>query len=384
MKIVPVSEEYLTNAINGLVSEDMLMRGECPGNLSFWNPGKEYKAFMSERISLPMEDELFDYIYSCSLYEYLTPMLNRIGAGWQQETTLSLTPSSTISIVQVMNLMRQGGLRRICILAPMYFSVRSCCRAFGFEYDTVPLVRDDAGWHLPVARILEGKYDALWVTSPIYGTGETLSDEMLADILRLRDEHDFTVVFDESLALPGQELIRRVDIDDATVFIYSPHKAISINSRKFSVIACHWQYSQSLNDWTDVFAGSLPRSCIGAFYHYLSDNYHDVCVPAYRDFVRRREEDLAAAIAPFSWAHTYPHGSGHYRTVFTDVPMPPDERILEIAEKVRERTGCIFYPSTMTGFTREAGLAFRVNLLLDRDSVRNGVASVLSCFEQMK
>ena len=66
MKIQAMPEEYLTNAINGLVGDDMRTRGECPGNLSFWNPGEEYKAFMTERLSVPMEKELFDYLYSCS------------------------------------------------------------------------------------------------------------------------------------------------------------------------------------------------------------------------------------------------------------------------------------------------------------------------------
>ena len=234
------------------------------------------------------------------------------------------------------------------------------------------------------ARILEGGFDALWATAPIYGTGEEFSDEMIGDILRLRDDCDFAVVFDESLALPGQELVRRVDVDDSTVFIYSPHKAISVNSRKFSALVYDRRFLDSFNDWTDVFGGALPRSCIGAVYHYVSDNYHEVCVPAYLEFIRRREADLAAAIAAFPGAWTAARGSGHYRTVFTGIPMSADERAVEIVERVRERTGYLFYPSTANGFTRELGLAFRVNLLLDRSSIREGVASVLSSLEKMK
>ena len=64
--------------------------------------------------------------------------------------------------------------------------------------------------------------------------------------------------------------------------------------------------------------------------------------------------------------------------------MPADERAVEIVERVRERTGYLFYPGTANGFTRELGLAFRVNLLLDRSSVREGVASILSTLGQMK
>ena len=380
MKIQAIPEEYLTNAINGLVGPDMRMRGECPGNLSFWNPGEEYKAFMSGRISVPIEKELFDYLYSYTL-DVTKPFLSRLGADGQADVERTFTATSTVSIALAVNLLKAGGIRRLCILAPSYFNVEGSCRVFGLEHEVVPLARRGADWQIPVARILEGKFDAIWLTSPIYGTGEEFTGEMLDDILRLRDGFKFTVVFDESLALPGQELVRRVNVDDSTVFIYSPHKAISVNSCKFSAVVYHSRYNEIVDDWTDVFGGAMPRSSVGAVHHYLSDNYHDVCVPAYREFVRRREEDLAAVLEAFPGAHVLPNGSGHYRMIITGIRMPDDKRVVEMVERVRERSGYLFYPGTVTGFPREFGLSFRVNLLQDRANVRDGLAAVLSVLE---
>ena len=380
MKIQAMPEEYLTNAINGLAGPDVCTRGESPGNLSFWNPGAEYKAFMSERISVPVEKEVFDYLYSYTL-DVTKPFLVRLGAGGQVDVERTFTGSSTVSIALTVNLLKTGGIRRLCILAPSYFNVESCCRVFGLEHEVIPLVRNGAGWQIPVARVLEGKFDAIWLTSPVYGTGEEFSDETLGDVLRLRDDCKFTVVFDESLALPGQELVRRVNVDDSTVFIYSPHKAISVNSCKFSAIVCHSQYKEIVDDATDVFGGAMSRSSVGAVHHYLSDNYHEVCVPAYRDFVRRREEDLAAVLAAFPRARVVPNGSGHYRTIITGIRMPDDRHVVEMVSRIRERTGFLFYPGTVTGFPREFGLSFRVNLLQDRVNVREGLASVLSALE---
>ena len=383
MNIESIEETYLTDVINGLLGQEARRRGECAGNLSFWNPGEEYKTYMSERITVPMEQELYDYVYSYTM-DVTKPFLARLGAGDQNDVERTFTTSSTISIAHAVNLMRLGGLRRLCILTPSYFSVEKCCRAFGLEHEAIPLIRDSAGWRVPVKRILEGGFDALWVTSPIYGTGEEFSDEMLDDIRRLRDEHGLFVVFDESLALPGQELVRRVDIDDASVFIYSPHKAISVNTRKFSAIVYHTQYLDAIEDWTEVLGGSLPRSCVGAIYHYLSDNYHDVCVPAYRDFVLRREADLASVLAKFPWAYVMPNGSGHYRTVFMNMSSPDDGRVVELIDRVHEKTGYLFYPGTITGFPREFGLSFRVNLLLDRANIIDGLGSVLSVLEDIR
>ena len=228
--------------------------------------------------------------------------------------------------------------------------------------------------------VLSDSQGQLWCLL-VYGTGEEFSDEMLGDILRLRDDCDFAVVFDESLALPGQELVRRGNVDDSTVFIYSPHKAISVNSCKFSAIVCHSQYKEIVDDATDVFGGAMSRSSVGAVHHYLSDNYHEVCVPAYRDFVRRREEDLAAVLAAFPRARVVPNGSGHYRTIITGIRMLDDRYVVEMIARIRERTGFLFYPGTVTGFPREFGLSFRVNLLQDRVNVREGLASVLSALE---
>lgn len=383
MKIQTVAETYLTDVINGLLGGDARRSGECVGNLSFWNPGGEYKAYMSERLAVPMAQELYDYVYSYTL-DVTKPFLSRLGAGDQIDAERTFTASSTISIAHAVNLMKVGGLRRLCILTPSYFSVENSCRAFGLEHETVPLVRNGAGWQVPVARILEGKFDALWVTSPVYGTGEEFSDEMVGDIRRLRDEHDLFVVFDESLALPGQELVRRVDVDDASAFIYSPHKAISVNARKFSAIVYHKQYLDAIDDWADVLGGSLPRSCVGAVYHYLSDNYHDVCVPAYLDFVRRREADLASVLSKFPWAHVMPNGSGHYRTVFAGARSPDERRVVELIDRVYKKSGYLFYPGKITGFPGEFGLSFRVNLLLDRMNIRDGLASVLSALEDVR
>lgn len=379
-EIVP--EEYLTNVINGLFGDEMRRRGECPGNLSFWNPGAEYKAYMFERLVAERENELFDYAYSYTL-DVAEPLLKRLGAEAQREAEVTITASSTQSIVHVINLLKFGGIRRLAVLAPSYFSVQNCCRAFGLNYEIIPLEREENGWRLPVERLRAGDFDALWLTSPVFGTGETLSNELLAEVRNLQAEEDLFVVWDESLALPGQELVRRLPVDKQTVFIYSPHKAISVNSAKFSVLVHDRSYFEYITDWTDVFGGALPRSSIGAVRHYLSDNYHDVCAPAYLKFVKGREEDLKRALAPFDFAHVRAQGGGHYRTVFTDLPMPDDETILRLLKDVREKTGYLFYPGVLTGFGANFGLTFRVNLLLDRPALTRGLPSVLAAIAKI-
>lgn len=108
MNIESIEETYLTDVINGLLGPEVRRSGECAGNLSFWNPGEEYKTYMSERITVPMEQELYDYVYSYTM-DVTKPFLSRLGAGDQNDVERTFTASSTISIAHAVNLMRLGG-----------------------------------------------------------------------------------------------------------------------------------------------------------------------------------------------------------------------------------------------------------------------------------
>ena len=183
-----------------------------------------------------------------------------------------LLQSSTIAIVNMINFLVHHNRKRLCILQPAYFSVALCCSMFSLDYGVEQISFSDGRPQIPVDKILSSGYDCVWITSPVFCTGFYFDEEHKRNIAQIKSK-GITIIFDESLALPGKELIRSFPIDPEVFAIYSPHKAISINGLKFAIIVCEKCYEDFLEQWIDVFSGALGGSNRDAVFQYLSPNY---------------------------------------------------------------------------------------------------------------
>lgn len=370
-RIVPdIAEENFIDAINDIAEGGDHLSGECRGNLSFWNPGQEYKDLMRPLIDLKPEQDIFDYKYSFTLGNY--DKLAMVLTGRTSSTTghcpyAMITPSSSYSVTAVLQLLKAGGIHTLGVVSPYYYSVRPVAVDLGLE---VRILEPDA---------IDGfAGDALWLTSPVYGTGEAFSAEFKATLKHLHRARRLALVFDESLALPGTELCREFSIDGSTFFIYSPHKAISINAVKFSCVVMEARYCDFADNRQDMYIGALANSNIEAVKHYLYGNYKTVCVPAYRDFAEKHYAAFADVVRAFPFAHLAPGHSGHYHTVFTDLPLPSKTAYLRMLERLYHDTGYIIYPTDALAFHKpSARLSFRVNILTDSPLYLNGTQKVL-------
>ena len=136
--------------------------------------------------------------------------------------------------------------------------------------------RHDGEYSLPLDQIRSGDCDVVWITSPIFSTGVYLDTAEIEKIKTLLKQGYF-VVADESFALNGQELVRKIGIHRNFLSICSPHKSISCNGIKFSGIITSEEYEDVLEQWVDVLCGNLPLSSHIALYHFLSGNYDECC-----------------------------------------------------------------------------------------------------------
>ena len=373
-----IEDQDFIDRINAIGGDDARVYGHIVGNLSYWDPEGEYKSFMRPLLKFRPEEELFDYTYAYAqtIEEDELKMMRLLGVPEASIADGSVYrmvfPSSSASIVSVLNLLKRGGVEKLGLIAPVYFSVDCVCDALSLwqnKYDTV----DDA--------IADG-CDALWLTSPIFNTGVPFSRELKDKIHRIHDELGVPLVFDESLCLNGGEMVREFKVDTKTFFIYEPHKAISVNAVKFSTVILHNNHLDFCDSWLDVFAGALTNSNIEALRHFASGNYLTECLPAYLGFVRARTEKFNAIVRRFPFARTREEGVGHYRLVYTTIETPSKRKFLDDLARIYKRTGAIFYPESVRCFRPGATLNFRVNLLLDEEHCLAGTEKVLSVLEE--
>ena len=72
-----------------------------------------------------------------------------------------LLQSSTIAIVNTINLLTHLGKKKLCILQPAYFSVASCCTMFSLEYGFEQILFHNGQVRLPFERIFAGGYEKI-------------------------------------------------------------------------------------------------------------------------------------------------------------------------------------------------------------------------------
>ena len=377
-----INEIFTLDEIFNLEQRIQKKSGISIPNVSYWDSSKSFQKHMKQVLVLPPASLPWDYYYTYSIsLKNRQQVLKKLGVPTQdiQSTMGLLLQSSTISIVNMINLLANYNYKKLCIIQPAYFSVASCCSMLSLEYGMEQISFTNGRPQLPVKAIISGGYDCVWFTSPIFCTSYYPDRECINDLKYLKSM-GLTLIFDESLALPGKELVRSFPIDKNLFAIYSPHKAISINGLKFSVLVCDKNYEDFLEQWVDVFSGALSGSNRDAVFHYISSNYIDACYPAYKDYINKTKLTIDKIIRQFPFAFMLPNTNGHYINVFIDLKIDMEKVGSDFFEDVINTSMASFIPSTLNGFNSNQGFGFRINLTMDIFELEGALNRIMRYF----
>lgn len=344
-------------------------------NVSSWHISESFRDVQLKHFCPPQIGNAFDYVYTYSIPVHIRQaILEKLGSV-PEGSTILISPNNTISIINVINLLKHHGINNVCIVNPSYFSVAHALTSAGISYTNISMDRRNGEYVFPIDTILQGNYDAVWITSPIYSTGVYLAQNEIEKLRHLIRRKLF-VVADESFALPGHELIRDIGISTHFISIYCPHKAISCNGYKFSGIVTSDIYEDFLEQWVDVLSGNLPQSCYASIYHYLTPNYEE-CVNSFQAEI----EEAIRAISPFlrsSHHTTDANAIGSLISVYCDNIDFEQTTGDVFFQQLHKKTCTSFYPGWLNGFGQEYGTCFRVNLAQESLLFRQSVQRLLS------
>lgn len=348
--------------------------GIVPFNVSHWNSSKKYNDQLYTLLDIPAQAVVFDYIYSYSISKAdrrrLIQMLCEQGS--EQLMTL-IVQSSTIAILNVVNLLKYLQIQKLCVLKPFYFSVASCCDSLGINYDYEYLELQHGQPLIPFDRILSNSYDAVWITSPMFCTGNSFDNIQVGHLLYLLQAGKY-VIIDESLVPSGQELLRVLPVSHYLINIYSPHKSLAVNNIKFAAILCDVMYEDFLEQWVDVFSGGLSMSNYDAVYHYMSANFL-VCDKYHTNYVCSNIKRLLQVTREFDVEILHEPPS-HYASIRLRKTRGIDS--IATVSSVIKSTYCSYIPGSLTGLDEYYGDTFRVNLTLSSDELYGAVGLILS------
>lgn len=339
--------------------------GMYPLNVSNWTVSDIFRKEMESLFRHNMTNSPIDYLYSYNISsEVKNKVMQKLGVSESNISSKTCTffPSNSLSIINVCNLLQKIQCKKIGILYPAYFSISACLNTYGLKTIPFYITRKQQKYFIPIEDILRKKPDALWITSPIYSTGVSY-DHNNIDIIEKILQLGIQVILDESFCIKGQELIRKFSKYKNFISIYSPHKAISFNSYKFSSIICEDCYEDLLDQWLDVFCGNLPQTSIAAINHYLSDNY-DICYQGFQNFIKHAYDRVISVLHRFSNIDFDYITYGNLMTIYIKNLDYTKSQSMDFLLDVLNNTYALYYPGYLNGFAKSMGFCFRINLAL--------------------
>ena len=345
-----------------------------PVNLSYWEPGSDYKSALKRILKNDIVHDIFDY--QCYLPYFVKKTIQtRLGISSEdfEKTLVEFFPQSTLSIVTLAAFLSKRNLK-LGIVAPAYFTVQSCCENFKIPHIIFNDFIQDFNATFDTDRLLQSDCDVFWFTSPINSTSVYFDQNVTSGIQKLLDSGR-KVILDESLCLSGKELLRTYGVEDNLFYIYSPHKTLGFQGIMFSVLVTHQKYYAEFNSLKDCYGGSLNASCLQGSAHFVSPNF-DECVDFYNNFWQGNLKFVERILAQYEFAHISPKMAGHYAMIFIDHPIE-DKNFVDAMKVLMKEKGYFAFPGKLQGFKMPHLFSFRLNLLLDRDDLEKGLTAVL-------
>jgi histidinol-phosphate/aromatic aminotransferase/cobyric acid decarboxylase-like protein len=364
-----IAENALIDAIDAVIADYRVRHGRTPVNVSHWDPSRAFAVQLKRLLPIAQKEDLVAYRYS-----YMVPHKRQIARklGFDDEAVATLvTENGSMSIVAIANWLVAQGVRAVRLMCPAYFVTGYSLRRVGIEVNELHLQRAEGRYRWPDHLVLAPN-EALWVTNPVYNTGSYALEDQAAYVAALADQGTI-IVLDEALALTPTQFAKTCGGKGRFIGLYTPHKAVCLNSFKFSILVFHPEFDDFFDDWADVLFGGLSASASAATTHFVSKAYD-----TYRDKFISLVEEARAWHTRVLATHagrilTDAHARGHFLSVYFPDLDPELGTSARFIADVVERTGAAFIPGLRSGFGRDIGFCFRINLAQDSPQFRGAV-----------
>lgn len=344
--------------IEDLIAQFQERNGYAPELLSHWDPKLEFaveiERWLSPTVRLP---PIISYFYSSYLPfdKRLTRVLHETPSRG-----MLLTNSGTTSIATVIAYLASIGTQNLFVLTPCYFTVEAIASRFGLSVSFIAVERRHRRYSLPqVVRL--PKRSALWLTLPIYGTScyiAPTSVGLLIDSLPA----DSIAIVDESLAYPDRNGLSATKTISRSFRIATPHKALSVNGEKVSVVTFPPHLTDALNDWSECLAGGIGAAGMRALDFLIGASFTEA-VRQSRVLARTSFTKMTGVLGNRPSVSLDQRPDGHFVMLYwPKLPMSLG-RDTEVLTQLMQESGAAIMPASRSRHPEEYGFSFRVNLL---------------------
>ena len=350
-------------------------------NVSGWQISEEYKENMLQHFKYELYGDFnpIDYVYSYNLTEkYRKQIISKLGGGC--DNSILLVSNNTIALVNAVNFIANINPNKIGLLLPCYFTIPNLLRNRNLPYTLLSMQREDDGYRLPQEEIIKNKCNVLILTNPVFSTGKYLNEADIAFLKQYLSEGNF-IVADESLAVPGFELIRSLGEYKNFISIYSPHKFIHFNAFKFSCMIYNEVYEDFFDQWNDVYSGGLNITNLRAINHFVSADYDNI-LNLFLHYTAERSNEVSKLTDAFPKIEIDQGTIGDYMCLYNKTLPYKLGNQISFIKNVITQTQSVFYPGCLHGFQENHGFVFRINLVSYNHTSSNALVKILDFLTQ--
>jgi histidinol-phosphate/aromatic aminotransferase/cobyric acid decarboxylase-like protein len=315
--------------------------------------------------------------------------LGGAGAALDAENVAVLQNSSQ-GLLLALTALRERGVRRVVVAAPVYFAAVHICRHLGLEVALVPAADFFTG-ALDVSRLihaLRGEASALLLTNPAYSLGTEYGEHQLRRLFAALPEETWLLLDETRLGLPWRHDLPWywADFPARTLILRSPSKIFLLNGMKTSFLFGPAPLLREIERLSEALVGSgagnaeaVALAYLDAWRAWMQEQQAERIGPLRawkRALVRRLRAHYAAAEALLSPAgfRLSPVDSGPYALAATERQRWPtlDSVALAREQGVLLMTSEYFYHHSPRWF------GFRLHLCGDQARMEEAILRVFS------
>lgn len=261
--------------------------------------------------------------------------------------------------MNILNLLKINGVKKLVILCPVYFTVIHGCELLNIDYDLIFLQRINNCYTFDINLIREmgDKSIAYWITNPIYCTSVYYSNEQI-ELFKKISKTNY-IIIDENLCMSEYLLGPKINSENI-IGLYSPHKSICMNGTKFSLAVTDINYQNQLDAWSDVLCGCLSCSNQMAINHFLSNTFIQY-KKAFDKKVNDNFQQLRILMDKYKIIYDA-NAKGYLISLFFPNIDANQGLNLNFNKNIMYNTGVRFIPGIRNHFSKSMGFNFRVNL----------------------
>jgi aspartate/methionine/tyrosine aminotransferase len=186
----------------------------------------------------------------------------RLGGEWLTANHVAILPNSTQALLLTLATLRDTGVERVVVAAPVYFSAVEACRRLGLAVSILPAADFVTGAldSSAIAQAMKQPHSALLLTNPAYSIGVEYDPAELRSLFAALPD-DRPIILDETrmgLHWRREAPWYEADVPRRAIVIRSPSKVFFVSGAKTSLLVSSPAFVRRVETLSEALLGSAP------------------------------------------------------------------------------------------------------------------------------